>query len=183
MKRSYMPRFADKMLVSATVLLVLSACGGDSSTGLKVGPPAALLIVSGQAKTAVVGTELPQPLQVRVVDAEGNPVPGQIVNFRVTSGGGTVFAGASITSENGEARERWTLGTSTSQLQRLEARAIDPNTGDALVFGSSRRWPLRTWQQRSRRLEATSRTLRPGSTRLILCRHWSPIATVIRYLV
>ena len=123
-----------KTAIKVAALLVLSACG-DSGTGLKVGPPAAVLVVSGQGQSAVVGTELPEALQIRVVDADGNPIAGQIVNFKVTSGGGSVFAGASITSEVGEAKERWTLGTSTSVPQRLEARAVDSKTGDAVVFG------------------------------------------------
>jgi len=89
-------------------------------------------VVSGDGQQGTPGAELPDPLVVRVEDARGRPVPGQIVNFRVVSGGGSVFAGAAISNRNGLAQERWTLGF--GDLQRVEARAIDPATGDPLTF-------------------------------------------------
>lgn len=82
----------------------------------------------------MVGQELPEPLVVHATDANGRDVKQQIINFRVVSGGGSVFAGTALTNEHGLARERWTLGTSTSLPQRVEARAVDPGTGEALVF-------------------------------------------------
>ena len=48
--------------------------------------PASLDIVAGNSQEGVVGTELANPLVVRVEDASGNPVAGQLVNFRVTAG-------------------------------------------------------------------------------------------------
>ncbi|HEX8906875.1 MAG TPA: hypothetical protein VF771_18640, partial [Longimicrobiaceae bacterium] len=120
----------------AAAAVVLSACGDPSGSSVKVGPPARLDIVSGDAQQGVAGKELAQPLVVRVTDDKGKPVPGQIVNFRVVSGGGSVFAGAAQTNDDGEARERWTLGTSAADSQRVEARAVDPATGAALVFGT-----------------------------------------------
>jgi adhesin/invasin len=83
-----------------------------------------------------VGQELPAPLVVKVVDANNRPVEGQLVNFKVVSGGGSVFAGAAITNANGEARERWTLGTTTAEPQRVEARAVKSKTGEAILFAT-----------------------------------------------
>ena len=124
-------------VLASVVTLGALACshGGDATGLIQPRPPAALIIEGGDGQSAVVGHELPQPVRVRVVDADGHPVPGQIVNFRVISGGGSAFAGAAITTDAGRATERWTLGTSTSGDQRLEARAVDPNTGVGLVFG------------------------------------------------
>jgi alpha-tubulin suppressor-like RCC1 family protein len=123
-------------LIRLFVLVVLSlSCTGDP-TAVLAGPPAVMLIVSGNEQTATVGSELPTPVVVRVSDASGDPVSNQIINFRVIEGGGSVFAGASITNAEGEARERWTLGTVAGVDQRLEARAVDPNTGDPLVFAT-----------------------------------------------
>jgi alpha-tubulin suppressor-like RCC1 family protein len=116
-------------------LAVAGSCERPTSAE-KPAIPAALLIVAGQDQSAVVGTELSQPLRVRVLDAEGRPVRQQIVNFRVVEGGGSVFAGAALTSDDGYAQDRWTLGTSTADAQRVEARAVDPNTGTPLVFGT-----------------------------------------------
>ncbi|HEY2377605.1 MAG TPA: Ig-like domain-containing protein, partial [Gemmatimonadaceae bacterium] len=96
----------------ATLLLALPACSKDSSTGPhQAGPPSKVVIVSGDAQSGVVGQELGTALVVRVVDANGTPVQGQAVNFHVTAGGGSVFAGSSNTNADGVAQERWTLGT------------------------------------------------------------------------
>ena len=113
------------------------ACGRDSGTGPKLaGPPASLTIISGDQQQGTVGTQLANPLVVKVVDANGNGVPGQTVNFHVTAGNGSVFAGASTTNGDGVAQERWTLGTVAGATQAVEARAVDNNTGQALVFGT-----------------------------------------------
>jgi adhesin/invasin len=124
--------------INASILLVVIAALGSCSAppaGIKVGPAARLDIVSGDNQSAIVGTELSQPLVARVVDANGNPVVGQVVNFHVTKGNGSVFAGSGLTNANGIAQERWTLGTSTADSQVVEARAVDSNTGAPLVFG------------------------------------------------
>jgi hypothetical protein len=84
----------------------------------------------------VAGQQLAAPLVAKAVDSSGNPVSGQVINFRVVSGGGTVFAGSGITSDSGIAQELWTLGTSTADSQKVEARAVDPVTGAPLVFGT-----------------------------------------------
>ncbi len=91
-------------------------------------------IVSGDEQTGVAGEELLAPLVVRVVDSAGRAVPQQIVNFRVTTGGGSVFAGAGLTNADGIAQERWTLGPNPADSQRVEARAVDNVTGAALTF-------------------------------------------------
>jgi biopolymer transport protein ExbB/TolQ len=49
---------------------------------------------SGNNQGAEIGSALPKPLSVKLFDAHGNPVPGELVEFYVDSGGG-VF-------ENGE---------------------------------------------------------------------------------
>ncbi|HET7229614.1 MAG TPA: Ig-like domain-containing protein [Longimicrobium sp.] len=123
---------------AASALVALAACSDSTGSG-KGGPPARLDIVSGDLQPqAVAGAELAQPLVVKVLDAKGKPVEQQVVSWVVTAGGGHVFAGTSLTDANGEARERWTLGTVAGDTQRVEARAVNPTTGQALVFGQFR---------------------------------------------
>lgn len=133
--RHVIGRWTGSVRYGATAALLIAglSCSDNNITGI-AGPPAAMLIVSGDLQTAAVGTELPAPVVVKVTDAAGIPVKNQIVNFRVVAGGGSVFAGAALTNDAGEARERWTLGTVAGADQRLEARAVDPDTGDPLVF-------------------------------------------------
>ncbi len=113
--------------------LLAAGCNGELVGGGQ--RPSRVLVVSGDMQTATVGQELAQPLVARVVDENNQPVANQLVNFVVTAGGGTVFAGAALTNEDGEARERWRLGTVAADSQRVEARAVDPTTGAPLVFG------------------------------------------------
>lgn len=118
------------------VCFLLTACGGGSSPASTVEDRiiASVAVSDGNSQTATVGSELPTPLVAVVLNKSGQPIPGQIVNFVVTSGGGSVFAGAALTDANGIARERWTLGT-TVGTQTVEVRAVD-GTGAAVVFAT-----------------------------------------------
>jgi adhesin/invasin len=124
-------------LLSLLALAALGACDDPSSSA--PGPPARMDVVSGDLQPqAVVSQELPNPLVVKVVDEDGDPVGGHLVNFVVTAGGGTVFAGAAQTNAQGEARERWTLGPVAGDTQKVEVRAVDATTGQARVFATFR---------------------------------------------
>ena len=119
--------------VLVVVAAAIYACGKDA-TAPPDRIPAALDVLSGQEQSGTVGQELAQPLVVRVTNAAGDPLTGQIVNFRVVKGEGSVFAGAAITNASGVAQERWTLGKSIADSQVVEARAVDPTTGQTIVF-------------------------------------------------
>ncbi|HJR15997.1 MAG TPA: hypothetical protein VJ808_04010 [Gemmatimonadales bacterium] len=115
-------------------LVLVLGYGCASSSEPDSGAAATLTIISGGAQEAEVGRELSEAIVVRVTDADGRPVPNQIVNFVVISGSGSVFAGTAQTNIGGEARERWTLGTVAGE-QVIEARAVDQATGEPIVFG------------------------------------------------
>jgi hypothetical protein len=119
----------------AALLALAGACAGSTEpTSRPV--PAAMQVVSGDPQSGAAGTELAQPLVAKVVDAAGVPIRGQVVNFRVTAGGGSVFAGTATTSASGIAQERWTLGTVAGVEQTVEARAVDNETGIAVIFAT-----------------------------------------------
>src|SRR2546421_21597 len=94
-----------------------------------------LSVISGNDQIGTPGAELPDPLVVKVTRKNGRPLKGQILNFRVVSGGGSVFGGTEMTDARGIAQERWTLGTE-SGLQRVEVRAVDNVSGEPLVFAT-----------------------------------------------
>src|SRR6266542_4239483 len=133
---SRMPFSKTHHSILALALGFLAASCGESVTA--PGPPASLDVVSGQDQTGVAGTELTQPLAVRIIDADNHPVPGVLVNFKVVSGGGNMFAGSGLTNADGIAKDRWTLGPSVADSQRVQARSVDASTGTALVFGDFR---------------------------------------------
>ena len=116
----------------ALAALGLSSC--DHSPTVPQLDQLALDVVSGDGQTAIVGTQM-APLIVKVTSG-GNPVAGQVLNFRVVSGGGSVYGGTELTDEHGIAQELWTLGTKASESQKVEVRAVESNTGAEKVFGT-----------------------------------------------
>jgi hypothetical protein len=142
--------------------LALGAC--EATEPFVVGAPAAMLVVTGQDQTGVVGAELPSVLEVLVTDGNGDPAPGQVVNFRVVSGGGSVFGGAAQTSAAGIAKERWTLGTSIADSQRVEVRAVDAVTGEARVFAVFRATPVADMPANVAKSSGDNQTVGAGAT-------------------
>ncbi len=89
------------------------------------GSAARVVIVSGNGQSAAAGARLPQPLVVRVLDADGNGVPNRAISWIVAQGGGSFDPATSTTDANGEARSTWTLGPNPAE----------PNTASAVVSG------------------------------------------------
>jgi len=85
------------------------------------GPPARITAVDGDRQYGVVNRPVPFAPTVRLTDAFGNPVVGQVVSFRVTEGGGHVADSLPVTSADGVARLGiWTLGPGAG-VHRLRA--------------------------------------------------------------
>lgn len=118
-------------------LLAAASCGDSEPTAVRAPVVLSLAVVGGANQSWIAGAELPQVLEVVVTRVDKNkpkPVKGVLVNFRVVTGGGSVFAGAAITNNDGIARDYWTLGPSPG-VNTLEVRAVDPETGEKQVFG------------------------------------------------
>lgn len=62
--------------------------------------PDTLSIVSGNAQTGQVGTNLAQNLVVKVVNAGATPVPGADITFAVASGGGQIVSAQPVTTDS-----------------------------------------------------------------------------------
>jgi hypothetical protein len=132
MLRSWRGACGQVAVLAAAALL--PACGDGTGPTPTV---AALQPVSGDQQLVVVGTEAPLPLVVRAVDASGNPLAGQTINFRVLSGGGSLSGSSAVTDAQGQAGVRWTLGKVTADSQQVEAQA--GTTGPTLVFRATAR--------------------------------------------
>jgi hypothetical protein len=101
-------------LAASSLLLAGLACGGGD-LGLPAGPgPGEITVerVSGNAQNGEPGSQLGDPLVVRLVDEQGNGVGGQAVAWVVATGGGDARPGTSETNDEGFASTRWTLGDS-----------------------------------------------------------------------
>lgn len=120
--------------LSVLLLLVAIACGGADPVSLKKLQPIVVLDITGGANQVdTAGKELAPVVAHARDEKTAAPVPGQLVNWIVVSGGGSVFAAATQTDSLGNARQRWTLGWAVGD-QVLEARAVDPTTGAPLTF-------------------------------------------------
>ncbi|MBC7790317.1 MAG: hypothetical protein H7Z74_10260 [Anaerolineae bacterium] len=129
-----LPGFHTGRAALVTLLLVMAACADNPVAPTDPVGTIGLIIVAGEAQSAQANTELPQPLVVRVTNAKGHPARDQVVNFRVVEGGGSVYAGASLTNKDGIAQEWFTLGPSGPQV--VEVRAVDPTSGAKQFFAT-----------------------------------------------
>jgi hypothetical protein len=83
-----------------------------------------MAIVSGDGQSGAAGQELPQPIVVRVTDADGRPIAGADIEFRVTAGGGQARGVSALTDADGRGSARWVLGTVAAQPQQLRAGVV-----------------------------------------------------------
>ena len=120
-------------LLTALAIVTMAAC--TPPAGPEADAALSLAILSGDSQVGAPGAELPEPVTAVVLDARGRPVRGQLVNFQVAAGGGSVFAGAALSDRHGVVREWWTLGPDPGE-NTLEARAVHPVTGEKLVFAT-----------------------------------------------
>jgi adhesin/invasin len=80
---------------------------------LTIGPGAATQVVrlAGDSQSAIANTAVPIAPAVKVIDAFANPVPGTVVQFAITAGGGSLGQTADTTDAAGAASPgSWTLG-------------------------------------------------------------------------
>ncbi|HEY3013066.1 MAG TPA: Ig-like domain-containing protein [Gemmatimonadales bacterium] len=111
---------------------VLAHCGGSDLTLPSETGPADISKITGDNQTGPAGTELPDPLVVKVVDRRGEPVPNQPVAFTLETEvpGAAVTPGEASTDSLGMALARWVVGA-TIGSQRVIARVV----GDGVPSG------------------------------------------------
>jgi adhesin/invasin len=105
--------------------------GGDLCNGPLCVPlppesqqPAHLRPGAGNSQNGAPGRELALPLDVIVTDNKDRPVPGVMVTFAVTAGGGSLSSEAAESDNQGRAQVSWTLGSEVG-AQGVQATATD----------------------------------------------------------
>ncbi len=111
----------------------------ESFATVAVGNPAALILVSGHQQTGFPGSELEHPLRTRVVDANGNGVPGIAIDFSVATApvdavGYSLCASCGISDDQGYAQTSFKLGSELG-LYQITAAAEGLN-GSPLTFSA-----------------------------------------------
>lgn len=115
-----------------------SGLAGATTTAITVEAADAdvLVVESGAGQSGAPGTQLPQPIVARVLDAFGNGVAGITVTFSADSGG-SLSPPSATTDTTGRASAVWTLGntggaqhaTVTGDHPALDAVVIAANDG------------------------------------------------------
>lgn len=124
-----------RSLAAALVLFattVLTACGKE----VVASPvPGALVLVQGNNQQAQGGSELPNPVVVRVLSAEGTPIEKVPIGFSVVQGGGSVNPGSAPSDENGEVKVKWTVGPNeVAQLLRASVPGVEAVNVSAIAL-------------------------------------------------
>ena len=97
MRRVLFP--ASAALSLAALLLV--TCSRDTTA--PAGSSLSFSVVSGDGQQGTVGTALPQPVVIQATDARGKPAKNLLVEFRVTTGGGSAAPASASTNKIGRA--------------------------------------------------------------------------------
>ena len=106
---------------------VVTAEYGDGSASATVSVDqtvTALFRSSGNEQCGSVGQPLAQPLVAVAKDARGSPVPGVLLRFAVTQGGGSVTPEDVETAENGIGSATLTVGPVQEEAQAVTATVV-----------------------------------------------------------
>jgi len=109
--------------------------GGSTGPKTIFGPPASIVIYSGNSQTAAAGAALSDPLCTNVLDAAGHKLIGVVVTYTVATGGGRIASPtAPETDAGGIARSgTWTLGAAAG---RQTVVASSPGAG-SITFSAT----------------------------------------------
>ena len=127
--------YSTRVFCAALISWVM-ACGGDLTLPAG-GSPSALRAFSGDGQEGLVGTELPEPLVVRVTDGASNPVANVALEFRFQDEvpDARVEPSTRETDDSGFASVRVRLGNTVGP-QTVEASVADETAnGLRTVFG------------------------------------------------
>lgn len=109
--------------------------------------PTALAVLAGNSQQTRQGDPFPLPIRLRANAGDGLPVPGTIVTFEVTQGGGSLSAARDTADAEGLVEVRWTAGNvagAGSVIARVDGQPVSVTlTGTqlssaptAITFGS-----------------------------------------------
>ncbi len=111
---------------------LLTACGKEVVASPT---PGSLILVQGNNQQVQGGSELPNPVIIRVLSAEGTPIEKVPIGFSVVQGGGSVNPGSAPSDENGEVKVKWTVGPNeVAQLLRATVPGVEAVNVSAIAL-------------------------------------------------
>ena len=125
-------------LLIVALTFALAGCGDllqEPDTGTDP-LPVQIQAVSGDDQIGTAGTALAEPLRVRLVDPEGNPLQGLWIQWTPIGGSGTANPRNGFTDEDGVSETTWVLGpVSGPQQVQVEIPGGTPMIFDATAAG------------------------------------------------
>ncbi len=122
----------------------------SDSTFKIIGPPAQIKVTGGDCQSGRPGTTLPNALEVKITDINGNAVSGAAVTFQVTAGDGSLSTTQPVlTALNGRAQTQLTLGpahgsnTVSASVGNLDSTVVFEAWADVEEFASNAAWRKR----------------------------------------
>lgn len=118
------------------MLVVVLAVGGCGKAAVVEPPtPGSLVLVQGNNQQVQGGSELPNPVVIRVLATDGTPIGKLPIGFSVVQGGGSVNPGSAASDENGEVKVKWTVGPNeVAQLLRASVPGVEAVNVSALAL-------------------------------------------------
>ena len=112
-------RYVRALAACLSLISGAAACGAGDLVLPQEQPPADMVVVDGDDQAGAVGTELTDPLVVRVVDAQDRPVPGVRVAFDLgeRADGGSLSPDTALTNADGLASSSWVLGGASGRQE------------------------------------------------------------------
>ena len=94
--------------------------------------PATVEVISGDGQRTVQGLSLAEPVVVRILDEQGQPLSGQTVVFTPSAGHGSADPASATSGSDGRAATRWTVGPDPGQ-HAITVAATDASATVAAV--------------------------------------------------
>lgn len=101
-----------------------TGAAADTAYVLVLPRPGSLSVMSGGAQSAFAGALLPQPVTVRLLATDGQPLMGAPVTLAVAAGGGAVTPLDSLTDVQGQFRFAWTIGVAGVQTVNVSSPGV-----------------------------------------------------------
>lgn len=124
--------------LGAVVVGALLACGGNGDGGGGPSTPQVTVAkaptANGDGQSAVVGTELPEPLRI-IVTLDGAPQAGTAVTWNASGTAATVDPASGTTGADGIASTTWTIGQ-TAGAQSAQA-SVTGASGSPVTFSAT----------------------------------------------
>jgi hypothetical protein len=138
-------------LYGKVIVLAMVACGmavGCAGNDEPDAPRAVqFVLVSGHNQSGQANTYLANPVVVRLLDENQNPLAGERVYFRIVFGGGTTDRSEALTDNAGEVSVRWQTGAGPDQILKTSLANDDTAINAAYVYANSRLSSAVSWTQ------------------------------------